>query len=690
MREWVLFGEAGHLFDYRRHPIGYMNLRLADKVADILGNSGVISRALESYELRPQQLEMAEAICESIENGRHLMVEAGTGVGKSLAYLVPFIIYAVESDKKVIVSTNTKTLQQQLYEKDLPFLKRALNIEFNYALCLGSENYLCLRRLKGDPFTYDLFDAQAWVNDVKRIIEWSSKTNSGVKSDLGFIPVDEVWGSVYRESDLCLGGKCIYKDDCFYQKAKKRERAAHILITNHALFFTNLASGGLVLPEFQAVIFDESQTLEDIAAAHLGHEISNTKMKYLFDSIYNPKTEKGVLLKFGNQAERVDFVKKYLEESRSAAGQFFKEISKKFGAGNEVKRLRTKNVIFNYLEKPLNRLVNSFKTLLEGVKSYEDEVLIKSYAKKCAALNESVSFIINQSGKNYVYWVEIFWKRGGVRYSLFASPIEVAEELNKQLFDKIKPIVLTSATLSTNDNFDFIRSRLGIKECRELSLGSPFNYNENVLLYLANKIADPGDDFETFQKQALERIRELVDIMKGRIFILFTSYKMLNTVHRELKLSHQGINLLKQGDRPRYELLDSFKRDMNSVLLGASTFWQGVDVPGKALECVIITKLPFSVPDDPLTEARVELIEFRKGNPFLEYQMPQAIMIFKQGFGRLIRAKTDRGVVAVLDPRITTRHYGKTFLNVLPKCRHVSDIREVEKFFNVNRVETAQ
>lgn len=659
-----------------------MSLTFKESVRNILGSGGVISRALENYEPRPQQLKMAEGICEAIENKKHLLVEAGTGVGKSLAYLVPFIIYAAGNDKKVIVSTNTKTLQQQLYEKDLPFLRRSLNMAFEYALCLGAENYLCVRRLHSE-FTHDLFEAEAQRAEAKRIIEWSLKTGSGIKPELGFIPKDEVWDKVCRESDLCLGNKCVHKYSCFYKTAKKRERISHVLVTNHALFFANLASGGLVLPQFHAVVFDESQTLEDVATSYLGREISNTKIKYLFDSIYNRKTKKGILLKFKNQKDKAAAIMKYLEEARTAAMQFFEEMIKKFGAKNEVKRIRTKNIIFNYLEVPLNLLADSMKKLLEDVKSEEEEALVRAYVKKCMSIKDSLSFILALADDNYVYWVEVLEKRGRVKYSLFAAPIEIAEELNKQLFNKIKPIILTSATLSTDNNFDFIRSRLGIKECGELLLGSPFNYKENVLLYLAKKIADPGDDAGEFQKQALAHIREVVDIMQGRTFILFTNYKMLKTIYDELKLSYKNINLLKQGDQPRYDLLANFKRNMNSVLLGTNTFWQGVDVPGKALECVIITKLPFSVPDDPMTEARMELIESRNGNPFLEYQVPQAIMMFKQGFGRLIRTKSDRGVVAVLDPRVTTRYYGKSFLNVLPKCRYTSDINDVKGFFSV-------
>jgi len=658
-----------------------MNSSFEDKIINFLGNDGVISRALKNYESRPQQLKMAQGICKSIETGRHLIVEAGTGVGKSLAYLAPFIIYAFENEKKVIISTNTKTLQQQLYEKDLPFLKAALGVEFNYCLCLGSENYLCLRRLRGE-FTYDLFDREGQRDEVRKIIGWSSKTDKGIKSELEFIPKDEVWDKVYRDPDLCLGAKCIYKNNCFYRNAKKNERASHILVTNHALFFTNLASGGAVLPEFNAVVFDEGHTLEDVATNYLGYEISNTKIKYLFDSIYNPKTEKGILLEFNEQKAKINVVKKYLEESRVASLQFFEELAKLFGSKSDVKRIRTKNIVFNFLEESLNHLSSSMKALLENSSSAEDEALMKAYIKKCLSLKDSLIFILNLQDDDYVYWVEIFQKMRGVKYALFAAPIQISEELNKQLFSKIKPIVLTSATLATNGDFGFIRSRLGIKNSDELLLDSPFNYKTNVLLYLGKKIADPGYDLEKFNQQMLNTIKELVDIMQGRTFILFTSFKMMRCAYEELKLNYGSINLLKQGDKPQYELLADFKRTANSVLLGTNTFWQGIDVPGKALECVIITKLPFLVPDDPMTEARMELIEWRKGNPFLEYQVPQAIMMFKQGFGRLIRTKLDRGIVAVLDPRITTRYYGQSFLNDLPECRHTSDINAVKYFFN--------
>ncbi len=657
-------------------------LTIQDRTTGILSQDGIIAQKLQNYEFRPQQLQMAQAVAETIETDRHLIIEAGTGIGKSLAYLIPFIIYTVENDKKVVISTNTKTLQNQLYLKDIPFLKKSLGIEFNYALCLGSENYVCLRRL-GSEHTYELFESNSQFKELEKILEWSSKTESGLKSDLGFIPKHDVWDSVCRDPDQCLGKRCHYKEECFYRKAKTNERKAHILITNHSLFFTNLASGGKVLPAFDAVVFDEAQTLEDVATSYLGFETSNTKIKYLFDSIFNPKTQKGLLAKFRNLSSKIiKDIEKRLLETKQASDQFFHEINKIFGSESNSRRIRTKNIIFNFLEEPLKHLSGSLSELLDRIKNEEDAILVTSYLKRINKTTISLSFILNHDRDDYVYWIEISKKRRGIRYSLFAAPIEIAEELDKQLFSQIKPIILTSATLATKNDFKFIKKRLGIKDCDEQLLDSPFDYGKNVLLYLAKKIEDPNDKFEKFQMQVLEHIEKIIDIMKGRIFILFTSYRMLNTIFNKLMSNYADINLLKQGDKPRYELLKNFKQNTNSVLLGTSTFWQGVDVPGKSLECVIITKLPFAVPDDPITEARLELIESRGGKPFPEYQVPQAIMMFKQGFGRLVRTKSDRGVVAVLDPRINTKGYGKSFIRALPKCRCISDIDEINNFFH--------
>ncbi|MDP2929557.1 MAG: helicase C-terminal domain-containing protein [Candidatus Omnitrophota bacterium] len=662
-----------------------MTDNLKKKVTDFLGDNSRISEDLESYELRPQQIQMAEAICDALEKEEHLMVEAGTGVGKSLAYLVPLILHAAENDKKIVISTNTKTLQQQLCQKDLPFLKKCLGIEFNYALCVGSDNYICQRRLNSE-FTYTLFDSDKQLSDVKKIIAWSSETGTGLKSDLKFIPMYDVWSKVSRDPDLCLGNACNHRNGCFYRKAKRLERMAHILITNHALFFTDLASGRKVLPDYQVALFDESHTIEDVATDYLGTEISSSRIKYILDSIYNEKTGKGILTKFIKYKHKIADIKERIKEARAASETFFKEIAGKLGVKNETRRIRQKNIVSNHLEGPLNKLGSSLKVLIENAASEEDEKLIKSYIQKCSDLRTDLSFILTMKRDDYVYWLEVMERRGGIRYSLFASPIDIAEELNKQLFDKIKPVILTSATLSSNGSFEFIKKRLGIKDCSELLLDSPFDFEKNSILYMPEKIADPAADKEAFQSEVIGCIKSLIDVTNGRTFILFTSYRMLNKAYCELKMSNKNINPLKQGDKSRYELLEEFKTDPSSVLFGTNTFWQGVDVPGRALECVIITKLPFSVPDDPITEARMEYIESKGLSSFAEYQIPQATMMLRQGFGRLIRTKSDRGVVAILDPRVRTKKYGEKFLKALPKCRHTFDINEVAAFFKNDNV----
>ncbi len=656
-------------------------ISIKERSLDALGEGGVISQRLPNYEFRPQQLEMAGGICRAISSGGHLIVEAGTGIGKSLSYLVPFIFYAVENDAKVVVSTYTKTLQNQLFLKDIPLLVDSLGLKFSYALCLGSENYLCPRRLNNE-LTNDLFDSGPQKDELRMLLRWAAATQTGIRSDAGFMTSDELWDGVCRDPDLCLGRKCSYKKGCFYKKAKEEQKRSHILITNHSLFFTNLASGGKVLPDFDAVVFDEAQTLEDVATGYLGFEVSNTQIKYLLNSIYNPRTKKGILAKLKKPDSRLtDQVEACLGDSRTAAERFFEDIGAIFGHKAASKRIKTKNIVYNRLEEPLKSLAGSLSKLLDHVKEDEDRILFKVYSKRCLAVSKAVSIVLKQSDDDLVYWIDISRKRRGTRYALLASPVEIADEMNNRLFSKTDTIVLTSATLSTDNNFEFIKGRLGIKGADELILDSPFDYEENVLLYLPREISDPNETFAIFQKQVSEEIKGIIDIMGGRIFILFTSYEMLNNIYGDLARSHGHVNLLRQGSRPRYALLDEFRNSANSVLLGTSTFWQGVDVPGRSLECVIITRLPFSVPDDPVTEARMELLESRGENPFTKYQVPQATMMFKQGFGRLIRAKSDRGVVAILDPRIRTRYYGRSFIKALPKCRHTFDMAEVRSFF---------
>lgn len=706
-------------------------------IEDVLGKSGIIANKLDSYELRPQQLDMALAIGKSIDENKHLIVEAGTGVGKSMAYLVPFIFWTVKNRKKVVISTYTKTLQEQLIKKDLPFLRNALKsahtdtchnnsspeaeqerkekFDFSFALCVGGQNYLCLRRFNQAQM-HGVFDTRKEAGEFQKIIEWEGQTRNGLRSELDFEPSHAVWSKTCRESDLCFGKKCPFKDDCYYNKARRKEYKAQILVTNHHLFFANLVNEGRVLPDFNAVVFDEAQTLEDVATSYFGIEISNFKVKFLFDSILNPKTGKGLITRLLKPSDKtVATIRKTLDEARQASNLFFSEVIEKYGTGSKTTRIRGKCVINNYLNKPLFNLSGTLESLLELVKTEEERLEIYAFANRCSETNRNISAIINQDLEGYVYWTEIEKRtdpsellnhkhaslRAGThrqaRCSLFAAPINIAEEFEKQIFGKIRPVILTSATLSVNGNFNYIKERLGIPakhfkqdeyatnitndgDFREKIIGSPFNFSENALIYVPDNIPDPNQEPDEYKQNIIKHIKDIISHAQGRSFILFTSYEMLNAVYEKINAVNNTFTLFRQGDKPRYQLIEEFKTSHKPVLFGTATFWQGVDVPGEALKCVIITKLPFAVPSDPIIEARMELLKAQNKNPFMHYQVPQAITLLRQGFGRLIRTATDTGIVAILDPRIRSKYYGRHFLNSLPDCKKVSDIKDIKNF----------
>ena len=727
-------------------------------IEDVLGKGGVIANKLGSYELRPQQLEMALAIEKAIEENKHFVVEAGTGVGKSMAYLIPFIFWSVKNNKKVIISTHTKTLQEQLIKKDLPFLRNALKsvnifadasdnnlhpengqedkFDISYTLCVGGQNYLCLRRFR-QVQSQSVFDTQREFDEFQHIVQWEAHARRGLRSELDFEPSPAVWSKVCREPDLCFGKQCTFKDDCYYNRARRKEYKAQILVTNHHFFFANLASDGRVLPDFDAVVFDEAHTLEDIATSYFGIGISNSRIKYMLDSILNPKTGKGLITRLFDSSSASDQAKqagiisdceKLLREAVSASDLFFSEIIEKYGTGKKTTRIREKSTINNYLDKPLSNLFNLLESLSKQVKTEEGRLEIYAFANRCSEINNNITTIMNQDLKEYVYWVEVERKKSRyesypdtlqltnklepinhkqTRCSLLAAPINVAVEFEKQIFGKTRPVILTSATLSINGNFKYIKGRLGIPVCDqtdkekptitleqdgfdshitregdycEQAIGSPFNYSENALIYIPDNIPDPNQQPDKFKDSIVKHIEEIITHSEGRAFILFTSFKMLNSVYEEIQDDLDEFTLFRQGDKPRYQLIEEFKTSQNPVLFGTATFWQGVDVPGEALKCVIITKLPFAVPDDPIIEARMELLKSQNKNPFMFYQVPQAITLLRQGFGRLIRSTTDTGVVAILDPRIKSKFYGKYFLNSLPDCKKVSDIKGVKSF----------
>lgn len=661
--------------------------------ADILGPKGRIAQRLSSFEHRPEQLAMAAAVESAIFERKHLVVEAGTGTGKSFAYLVPAILAAAgdqnrdrsadddDDDSKkrtrVVISTHTISLQEQLFERDIPFLNSILPIEFSAVLVKGRGNYLSLRRAAAaGEKARSLFSGEQSLDQLGEIRRWSQRTSDGTLSDLGFKPDGEVWDEVRSEQGNCLGRACPTYEQCFYFKARRRAWNADILVVNHALFFSDLAlrrEGASILPDYSIVVFDEAHTLEAVAADHLGFSISNGQVDYLLNKLYNDRTQKGLLVHHGDIAGQ-----KLVSELRIHASDFFDAVRMQHeqrAAKNG--RLREPVRVPVDLETPLRELSAHLSTIAARLPTEEQQIDVTSAADRAVTLAVSSVAWLKQQSADSVYWIEITGKRQE-RIKLLSAPVNVGPLLRDELFNSVPTAILTSATLAVGNTagFGFVRDRLGIQSTNELQLGSPFEYRKNVRLILPTRMPDPTENAAAFEAAVIEHLPRYIEQTQGRAFVLFTSYRMLENCAAKLSgwFRRAGYTLFSQAEgTPRTILLDRFRTAERGVLFGADSFWQGVDVAGEALQNVIITKLPFSVPDHPLMEARLEEIRARKGNPFVEYQVPEAVIKFKQGFGRLIRTRTDKGQVVVLDPRIRTKPYGKVFLASLPECRLVMD-----------------
>jgi ATP-dependent DNA helicase DinG len=642
-----------------------------ERVGAIFSQDGLLSKA-KNFEFRPEQREMAVAVAKTLEEERHLVVEAGTGVGKSLAYLVPAVLFALEQHKKAIVSTHTINLQEQLIHKDIPILKKILPVEFEAALLKGRQNYLCPRRLdRALQQGSDLFTTTEQA-ELARLAEWARTTRDGSLSDLALEPDPKVWAQISSEPHICTAKTCGQGADCFYQQARKRILAADVIVINHTLLFMLLGSpdeqqereSGFLFPN-DFIIFDEAHTIEQTASRQVGIGVSEYGLRSTIQRLYNARTKKG-LFTFTRDATGVKLAASLIDD----VDFFFRSVEGRcdFKKGREF-RVREPDLVAGTIS---SRLVALQARIAEVAKQTEDEFLkaeLQDLGRRIRDARDGIDIFLAQSASEHVYWVERTGKTAKF-LSLNAAPVDVAPVLRRMLFREDCSSVMTSATLAVGrPDLAYFRKRIGAGDAEPLQLGSPFDFSKQMKIFIVQKMPDPRD---AAYEEALEHwIAHFVEETDGRAFVLFTNYRAMLQVAAKMAefFVKKGMNLLVQGaGLPRGLLLEQFKTTPRSVLFGTDSFWMGVDVPGEALSNVIITRLPFAVPDHPLIEAKLEFIEAHGGDAFTEFSLPEAILKMRQGVGRLIRTKSDKGIIVILDNRIVTKPYGRAFLSALPKC----------------------
>lgn len=625
---------------------------------------GVLSKWHPNYEYRAGQLEMAEAVESALSEKKHLLVDAGTGTGKTLAYLVPAIL----SGKRVVVSTGTKNLQEQLFYKDIPFLQKHFSRPLKVCYMKGRSNFACRQKIYDAERELVLTGLEEFA-DFEIIQKWEKTTAIGDRAEIKTLPeLSSAWAKLDARRDLCTGTKCLQFDRCFLTLMHQRAAESDIIIVNHHLFFADLAvrdeDFGGIIPEYAAVVLDEAHEIEDVAGQYFGIGVSS----YQFQELQRDVAAISRRKEFGSQE-----LDRILDIMAERADRFFGL----FGETEGRTGFRAHRSFCEEHEQEYSNVLHALELLgthLKVIKNAPEEV--SPLVRRSAEIARKLEFWMSGGEKNYVYWIE----RRGRGCFLQATPIDVSAVLKEKLFDVLDTVILTSATLAVAGGFEFAEKRLGIQNARKLVVTSHFDYQKQALLYIPQHLPDPRN--AAFSSAACEEIIRLVNLSKGRAFLLFTSYQQMRLAYDRISLRIEYPVLL-QGTGPRNALLEEFRRTPNCVLFATSSFWQGVDVQGEQLSCVIIDKLPFAVPSDPVVEARITSIREEGGNPFYDYQLPQAAITLKQGFGRLIRSRSDRGALALLDNRITRQRYGQILFDSLPYYSFTTSLQDVENFFHV-------
>lgn len=652
-------------------PLRFPSGDFPGRMKEAFGESGLLSGA-KNFEYRPQQQQMAVAVAQALQESSHLIVEAGTGVGKSLAYLVPATLHALEHGRKAIISTYTINLQEQLFHKDIPIVQSLLPQPVRATLLKGRQNYLCPRRLVRALQSSDDLFSNTQLTELRRLQEWSLKTKDGTLSDLDPQPDMHVWAQVCSEEHICTPRTCGNDPLCFYQQARKKMLESEILVLNHTLLFSLMGGvteiseaeeGYLFANDF--LILDEAHAVEMVAARHIGEAFSSSSLRYLLQRLYHPGTRRGIL-----KAMHLASLEKSVIDCLEALDRFSALLQAKFENVKSAEiRIREPDCVEDCISLPILNLRNLLLDSARDLESEDDQADLRDAGLRLAAQQKALTTFLKFEETSSVYWIE---REGKYKtsYTLQTSPVDLAEVLRQIIFRPEQTAILTSATLSTGKGLGYFQGRVGGEVATALQVDSPFDYPRQMKVYIPKSMPEPHER-ELYQKALAKWITHFVAQTHGKAFVLFTSYGTMQTLAAALTpwFQEKGITLLIHGSGlSRHHLIAEFKKDKDSVLFGTDSFWHGVDVPGEALSNVILTRLPFSVPDHPLIEARIESIEQHGGDAFREFSLPEAILRFKQGVGRLIRTKSDKGQIAILDSRILNKSYGRAFLAALPDC----------------------